>query len=245
MVTGLIVTLPADVAIQGLAQDLVTLVLGVPLLIACLIWARTGSRAGHLALTGVVAYLFVQYVLYLAMATYNELFLLWVLLVFLSSQALGRLLIARSPGEFESDHVPRWHRRAVGGFLIVNGALIGLLWLGVILPPLMSGSLYPTGLAHFTTMVVQGFDLALFLPPSFIAGYRYLKGKSGGGLLAPVYCVFLVLQMTALFAKIVWMTIVGAPAGPALVIIPILLLGALSAAYLALKPHLGPRARKV
>lgn len=36
--------MPADVAIQGLAQDLVALVLGVPLLIACLIWARTGSQ---------------------------------------------------------------------------------------------------------------------------------------------------------------------------------------------------------
>jgi len=69
--------MPADVAVQGLAQDVVTLAVGVPFLLLTLAWARTGARAGHLALSGAVAYLFVQYFLYLGMATYNELFLLW------------------------------------------------------------------------------------------------------------------------------------------------------------------------
>ena len=67
--------MPADVAVQGLAQDLVTLAIAVPFLLAALAWARRGARAGHLALTGATLYLFVQYLMYLAMATYNELFL--------------------------------------------------------------------------------------------------------------------------------------------------------------------------
>jgi hypothetical protein len=29
-----------------------------------------------------------------------------------------------------------------------------------------------SGRAPFTTMVVQGFDLAMFLPPSLMAGFR-------------------------------------------------------------------------
>ena len=72
--------MPADVAVQGLAQDVVTLTIGVPFLLGALLWARRGSRAGHLALTGAVGYVLVQYVLYLAMATYNPLFLPWVAL---------------------------------------------------------------------------------------------------------------------------------------------------------------------
>ncbi len=92
--------MPADVAVQGLAQDVVTLAVGVPFLLLSLAWARRGARAGHLALSGAVAYLFVQYFLYLAMATYNELFLLWVALVLLSSQALIRLMLARPPSVF-------------------------------------------------------------------------------------------------------------------------------------------------
>lgn len=231
--------MPRDVAVQGLAQDAVTLVFAVPALFVTLLWARRAARAGHVALSGVVAYLFVQYVLYLAMAMYNELFLLWVLLVLLSSQALFRLLLAAPPTSFASTRVSARSRRYVGGFLIVNGALITLLWLQVIVPPLLDGSLYPAGLDHFTTMIVQGFDLSLFLPVSFLAGYAYLKRRAHGDLLAPVYAVFLTLQMLALLAKIVWMNAIGVSAGPALVIIPLLLIGAAAAAWAALRPLRG------
>lgn len=101
--------MPADVAVQGLAQDLVTLGIAVPALILTLVWARRGSRRGHLALAGVTGY-----------------------------------------------------------------------------------------------------------------------------SLAPVYAVFVSVQMLALLAKIVWMTAIGASAGPALILIPLLLCGAVGAAVIAL-----------
>lgn len=148
--------MPGDVAVQGLAQDVVTLVIGIPFLLLSLTWARRGARAGHLALSGAVAYLFVQYFLYLGMATYNELFLLWVALVLVSSQALLRLLLTVQPATFAVPSISVRSRRYVGGFLIVNGALIAILWLQVIVPPLIEGTIYPAGLAHFTTMIVQG-----------------------------------------------------------------------------------------
>ena len=119
--------MPADVAVQGFAQDVITLVVGVPFLLLTLAWARRGWRAGHLALSGAVAYLFVQYSLYLAMATYNELFLVWIGLVLLSSQALFRLVLAVPPSAFSIESTSARTRRYVGGFLVLNGALIGLL----------------------------------------------------------------------------------------------------------------------
>jgi hypothetical protein len=123
--------MPADVAVQGLAQDVVTLAVGVPFLLLALVWARRGARAGHLALAGALAYLFVQYFLYLAMAMYNELFLLWVALVLLSFQALVRLLLSVPPSAFSIESISPLRRRYVGGYLIVNGVLIALLWLQV------------------------------------------------------------------------------------------------------------------
>lgn len=228
--------MPADVAVQGLAQDLVTLLIAVPVLLLTLWLARRGSRAGSIALSGTVGYLFVQYVLYLAMGTYNELFLIWVLLVLLTSQVLVRLLLAGPPA-IAGTQVANGTRRFVGGFLLVNGTLIALLWLSAIVPPLVSGTLYPAGLAHFTTMIVQGFDLALFVPPSLLAGYDYLRRRQAGDLLAPVYAVFLSLQMTALLAKILWMNAIGVSVGPALLVIPLLLIGALVAAFLVLRSH--------
>lgn len=229
--------MPADVAVQGLAQDLVTLLVAVPLLLVGLWLSRRGSRVGYFVLTGTVAYLFIQYFLYLAMATYNELFLAWVALLMLSAQALVRLLL-HGVGKFgASSSASPGARRYVGAFLIGSAVLIGLLWFSVLVPPLLDGRLYPDGLNHLTTMIVQGFDLALFLPPAILAGYYYLRGRPAGELLAPVYAVFLTLQMTALLAKIGWMTVVGADAGPALVIIPLLLFGAIAAALLSLRPH--------
>lgn len=227
--------MPATVAVQGLAQDAVTLTVGVPFVMVALAWARRGSRAGQLALGGAIGYLLVQYVLYLAMATYNELFLLWVAIVALAFQAFVRLLLGLRESIVDRIPSPRWVRRSVGLFLIVNGLLVALMWLSVIVPPLLNGSLYPPELGHLTTMIVQGFDLALFLPPSIMAGHAYLRGSSAGALLAPVYAVFLGLQMLALLAKVVWMDAVGVSAGPALVIIPLLLCGALVAATVALR----------
>jgi hypothetical protein len=144
------------------------------------------------------------------------------------------LLFAIPASEFV---VENRSRKYVGRFLLVNATIITLLWLSVIVPPLLKGSLYPAGLAHLTTMVVQGFDLAFFLPPSVLAGVWYLRGEPRGELLAPVYAVFLALQMQALLAKVAWMMAVGAPAGPAIVIIPGLMIGAILAAVRALRPH--------
>jgi hypothetical protein len=228
--------MPADVAVQGLAQDLVTLAIALPVLLVAFVLARRGSRAAYVVVTGAVGYLFVQYFLYLGMATYNELFLVWVAIVLVSFQTLARLLLADAPGAFVATST-RARRRYVGGFLVVNGTLIALLWLQVIVPPLLDGTLYPPGLAHLTTMFVQAFDLALFLPPSLIAGVAYWRGRPHGEVLAPVYAVFLSLQMTALLAKIIWMNAIGVSAGPALVIIPVLLIGAFVAAALALAPN--------
>jgi hypothetical protein len=233
---GLYQHMPADVAVQGLAQDLVTLAIAVPLLLLSLSMARRRSDVGYFLLTGTIGYLFVQYTLYLAMAMYNALFLVWVALVLLLFQVLVRLLLIGARDRIWPSPTPAV-RRYVGGFLIANGALIGLLWLSLIVPPILDGTLYPPGLAHFTTMIVQGFDLALFLPPSLLAGFYYLRARKAGDLMAPVYSVFLSIQMVALLAKIVWMAATGASAGPALVIIPLLPLGAVASAYLSLKPH--------
>ena len=77
----------------------------------------------------------------------NSLFLLWVALVLIASQALFRLLLAVPPAAFATKSQSVLRRRYVGGFLLVNGALITLLWLQVIVPPLLDGRLYPAGRA--------------------------------------------------------------------------------------------------
>lgn len=222
--------MPAEVAIQGLAQDLFSLVVALPLLVAGIGWYRKSVK-GKVFLTGLTGYFLVQYFMYLGMGTYNELFLLWVVLLGLTFNLIIKLLLELRDG---TPMVPA-RTRYVSVFLMVNGVLMAALWLQVVLVPLTQGTLYPAGLAHFTTMVVQGYDLALFLPPSILAGWAYGQGRKAGLVLAPVYAVFLSLQMGNLLAKIIGMSMQGTSAGPALVLIPCLLAGALVAAVSSLQ----------
>jgi hypothetical protein len=107
-------------------------------------------------------------------------------------------------------------------FLIVNGALISLLWLGIVVPPLISGEWIPLQVEHYTTLVVQGLDLALLLPLSVASGWKAVKADPVGSLMAPVYIVFLALLMTALSAKVAAMGVLGYPIVPVVFIIPTL-----------------------
>src|SRR5690554_5813060 len=72
---GIYAHMSAEVAPQGIAQDYVTLFIGIPLLLISLWWARKGSLRGRYLLTGTLGYFLVTYLFYLIMGMYNPLFL--------------------------------------------------------------------------------------------------------------------------------------------------------------------------
>jgi len=232
---GLYKHMSADVAIQGIGQDYVTLFLGIPLLGLAFLMARRGGLRSRLFLSGVLGYFLVTYLFYLAMGTYNVLYLVYVFLLgssfFAFSLSLMGFEIKRLPEAFG----PRTPIKLAGGFLIFNTLAIALMWLGVVVPPLLDGSIYPVELQHYTTLIVQGFDLGLLLPLSFVSGLLLLKKRPLGYLLVPVYLVFLCLLMTALSAKIVAMGLAGVSIIPAIFVIPTVLLINLICTVLMLK----------
>lgn len=211
----------ADVAVQGIAQDYVTLFIGVPLLIIGLFFYRRRSLRGKIMLAGTVGYFFVTYLFYMCMAMFNELFLIYVALTSLSFFALTLLLISFDKERLAEAMEPRVPKKFIGGFLIFNSGAIALLWLSTIVPPLLDGTIFPDSLQHYTTLIVQGMDLALLLPLAFVSGLLFVKGRPYGYLLGPVYIGFLAILMTALTAKIIGMSLTGVPVGPSIVIIPI------------------------
>jgi hypothetical protein len=211
----------ADVAIQGIAQDYVTLFLGVPLLLISLFLSFNNSLKGRYLLAGTLFYFHVTYLFYLVMGTYNELFLIYVILCGLSFFALGITLLSFEPAKLKDRFAQGLPVKLTGGFLIFNSIAIGLLWLSVVVPPLFDGTVIPDSVRHYTTLIVQGLDLAILLPLSFVSGVHFIRKKPIGYLLAPVYFVFLSLLMLALISKIIFMSMNGVPAGPSMVVIPI------------------------
>ena len=184
--------------------------------------AGRGSRRARFVLAGTLSYFFVTYLFYLMMAEYNAMFPAYVLLLSASFFALALVLLG-----FDVQTLPQWFSsgapvRSVGGFLMVSAVIIAVLWLSVVVPPLLDGTVVPRAVEHYTTLVVQGLDLALLLPLSFLAGYLVRRRASLGFLLAPTYVVFLTLLMTALTAKVVAMGLLGSGIMPAIVIIPTL-----------------------
>lgn len=210
----------ADVAIQGIAQDYVTLFLAVPLLLLFLWRYHQGSRRAHFLLAGTFGYFFVTFLFYTAMGMYNAMFLAYAALAGLSFFGLLNALLAfrvdRLPEQFSHRAPARW----TGGFLMFNASMIALMWLGVVVPPLIDGSLYPTQLQHYTTLIVQGFDLGLLLPLAFVSGWLLAKKRPLGYLAGTTYIVFLSFLMTALTAKIIAMALHQVNVVPAIIIIP-------------------------
>lgn len=216
-----------DVAPQGVAQDYVTLFVGVPLLIISLVWARKNSVKGRFTLGGVLGYFLVTYLFYLVMTMYNVLFLVYVALLGASFFAFTLTLYS-----FDLPKIPEYFRESAprkltSSFLIFSSMAIGLMWLGVVAPPLFDGSVIPPEVEHYTTLIVQGLDLALLLPLAYVSGWLFYRQKPMGYLMAPVYVIFLSILMMALTAKIIFMGLLGQSILPAIIFIPLFALTAI------------------
>ena len=217
---GIYQHMSSDVAIQGIAQDYVTLFIAVPLLIISLIGFYRGSLQALFVFAGTLGYFFVTYLFYLAMAMYNMMFLVYAALLGLSF--FGLFLSIRNIFKFQAvafstDRLPY---RFAGWFLIINSVLIAILWGSLIIPPLLDGSIYPPALQHYTTLIVQGFDLGALLPISFVLGVLFLRKSLEGVIYGTIYIIFLALLMSALSAKIIAMGLHGVNIVPAVFIIP-------------------------
>lgn len=217
---GIYQHMSAEVAPQGIAQDVVTLGIGIPLLVLSLYLSRKGLFRGRLWLAGSLGYFLVTYTFYMMMGMYNQLFLVYVLLASTSFFAFTLTMLSfdlKNLSIYFGKKQPVW---LVGGFLIFNAVAISLLWLGIIVPPFIKGAI-PLEVEHYTTLVVQGIDLAFLLPISFLSGILIIKRTTLGYLLASVYINFLVLLMTALTAKVIGMMLMGGNVGPPIFIIPL------------------------
>ncbi len=217
---GLYKHMSQDVAPQGIAQDYITLLVAVPLLLLSLIWARRGSLKGRFLLAGTLGYFLVTYLFYLVMGMYNVLFLVYVALLGTSFFAFAQTLLSFDLSNIAERFSESTPVKFIGGFLICNSIAIGLMWLLVAVPPLLDGSVIPGQVEHYTTLIVQGLDLGLLLPLSFVSGVLFIKRTPFGYLLTPLYFIFLSILMAALTAKVVAMGMIGQQVMPAIVIIP-------------------------
>jgi hypothetical protein len=217
---GLYKDMSAEVAPQGIAQDYVTLLLAIPLLLVALWLAHKGSQKGRFLLAGTLGYFLVTYLFYTVMGMYNQLFLVYVTLMGTSFYGFLLTLLSFEMNALEKQFKATTPYKITGGFLVFNAIAIGLLWLSVVVPPLLDGTIVPLQVEHYTTLIVQGLDLGILLPAAFICGLLWIKRTALGLLLTPTYFIFLSILMTALSAKVVAMALLGNNVIPVIFVIP-------------------------
>jgi hypothetical protein len=199
-------------ASQEKGQDVVTLLVGIPLLVLSLLLYPRGSLRGQLLLTGTLGYFLYTYGSMAFLTAYNPLFLVYVALfsasLFAFVLALTSIDMQALPSHF-SAHLPR---RSIAVFLLAIGLFLLLLWLGLIVPPLIAGQA-PRGLESTTTLVIQALDLGVIVPVVFLSGILLLRRAPLGYLLASIVLVKTMTLGTAVSAMVVGQLLAGVELG--------------------------------
>ncbi|NMB54975.1 MAG: hypothetical protein GYA15_09765, partial [Leptolinea sp.] len=196
-------------AAQMQGNDLITLVVGLPLLLVSTLLAFRGSLRGHLLLTGTLGFFLYTYMSMSMLTAYNDLFLVYVALFGLSLYTFILSLLSFNlsdlPAHF-SNHLPRgW----IAAMMFITGAFLTLAWLGRIIPPLLNRT--TPALENTTTLVIQAMDLVLIVPLAVLAGILLLKRSAWGYLLSSVFILKSITMGLAVSTMGINMTLRGVP----------------------------------
>lgn len=187
---------------QEVGQDVVTLILGVPLLIAGIVLTRRGSLRGRLLLTGALGYFLYTYAAMCFLTAFNPFFLVYVALFSLSLFGFILALSGLNPDEVMSHVSDGFPRRTIATYFIVVAGFLSLAWLGLVVPPMFSGK-PPAGLESAITMVIQALDLGVIMPTAFVTAILLFQKRPWGYTLASVVLLKILSMGTALIAMII------------------------------------------
>lgn len=184
-----------------LGNDLVTLVLAVPLMVGAMKAARRGSPTGLLLCLGMLAYAAYNYAFYVFGAAFNRLFLVHVSVLAFATLGLIAGLASESLRR-HAEHVRvRGRDRSVGWLVFMIALLLGFFWVGssvayVVtdrLPSMIIATGHPTNIAG-------ALDLWLVVTFGLLGGSWLASGRVWGLILAAIWTVKGAVYMLTLSA---------------------------------------------
>lgn len=204
-------------AAQMQANDLVALVLGLPLLALSFWLTLRGSLRGRILLAGTLGFILYTYITMAFGAHYNALFVVYVALMSLSLFAFVLVMmsfdIESLPAHF-SDKLPRgW----IAGLLFFAAAFLSLAWLGRIAATFTPDAI--PSLENTTSMFIQAMDLGIIVPVCLLSGILLLRRHPWGYLLASVGLMKFLTMGTAVSLMALNMARVGVPVSPVEVVV--------------------------
>ncbi|HEU5289160.1 MAG TPA: hypothetical protein VFU05_00875 [Cyclobacteriaceae bacterium] len=180
--------------IQSAGQDIIDLVLIVPILLLSTLVILRAKRTGMLLVAGVSLYLIYAFVIYAFDVHFNSLFFFYCLALGLSFYFFMYIL-SKLVSERTQLKTTKTIRKVIGTYFIVIAIIFYFLWLSEIIPASIANhapaSLMEVGLP---TNPVHVLDLSIILPAILITGILLLKDKKMGHILTPIMLVFFVLM---------------------------------------------------
>ncbi len=197
-------------AAQTIAQDTITLLVGLPLLVCAMLLCRRGLLRGKLLLTGALGYFLYTFMSMAFGVAYNSLFLVYVVLFTSSLVAfilsLSSIDIANLPAHFS----PALPRRGLAFFSFLTGGFLLTSWLGRIVTGLVN-NVPPFGLESYSTLFVQVMDLGLIVPLAFVSGILLWQGRRWGYVLTCISLILGFAMLVAVSAMAIGQVMAGVP----------------------------------
>jgi len=215
---------------QIYGQDLLTLVVAVPVLAVSLHYASRGSLRGYVVWLGITGYLLYTYASYAFMTAFNELYLVYTTLLWLTLITFIGGMTRLDPAALKRDHGEASVRPYVS-FQLLLAVLVALLWLSEILPATLAGTT-PASIAEpsLPTSVIYSLDLGVVVPAFVLTAHWLRKHRPWGYAFTAV----LLVKIATLGGAVLMMVVYMIRDGQAVPIPQIVIFGTLTAISLGL-----------
>lgn len=171
-------------------NDLVTLLLAVPVLIAAMFFARRGSQPAYLIWLGMLDYMLYNYAFYLFGAAFNVFFLLYVSLLGLSIFAMIFGLVSVNVQTISQQFSQRTPVRWIAGYMLFVAIGLSAVYLAQSIGFIFTGKLPSiVDLSGHPTSVVFALDLTLLVPVLVLGAIWLWQRKPWGYILAGITLV--------------------------------------------------------
>lgn len=198
---------------QEIGNDIVTLLIGVPLLFTGIMLSRKGSLRGQLLLTGALGFFLYTYASMSFLTAFNPFFLIYVALFSLSLFGFIFSMKNLDVDEVSRRISDRFPRRSIAIYFIIIAVFLTLAWLGLVASPSLTWA-PPAGLESAITMVIQALDLGIIVPTSFLTASLLFKKQPWGYALASVMLLKILTMGAALISMIIVQILSGVAVDP-------------------------------
>jgi hypothetical protein len=156
-------------------QDVLNLIVGLPILLGSMWLARRGALIGYLLWPGALFYVLYDYGYYVLGAPFNVFFLPYIALMTLSAYVMVAVVVSIDGALVRARFVDRVPARLIGGFLMGLALVFTALWSALSVSALVSGVEF-----GMVPRVVTTLDLTIQLPALFVGGILLMRRRPLG-----------------------------------------------------------------